>query len=969
MDKYNLRAPDITNGADLTTMHFMITNVIVTDTPLVEMPYDSRVATSNGFTDSLPRKQDSLASSVTVLIHATSSNGTTTCVRVHGYQPHLTYRYTSTMQRNLLINELQESLRIKQLSFALIEAHRMWGWVPSAKDPTQRDVEKYIKVFFPTIQTRRRAISMGTVKGCVPCESKADVTSMFFDTTNLVPSSWFRFKVPPRRHALSKRFSHSQLECEATMKSLEHVPRDDIAPILIASVDIECFSSTGGFPCATNTDDRVAIIGTAFWRFGSPIETTRVVVQCVGMCGTVEGAFEESYTTEAELLDAWRDLITVHAQAEVVIGYNTFGFDYKYMCTRAKKCIRFFHNDPVIAQRNNPLVKELESNALGQNSMNLLGWGRVDIDLYTYIKSQHKLALYKLDAVAQHFLGESKVDLPYADLFRCMATGSSGTDMARAAFYCAEDCRLPIRLLKRLAVIPDFTEMSRVTFTTIPQLVTRGQQIKVFNQIVRHAHRNGYVVNDPPATDPDGDGYEGAIVIDPSPGFYDRPVATLDFASLYPSIMLAHNMCYSTFVADQAYLSIPGVTYETHEVAQGKRYTFVTSTPGVLPAILRDLLAARKRAKKAMAQTNDADAKAIYNSRQLALKISCNSVYGFTGAVRRGMYPCVGIAESVTLCGRKLIQRTADLAVTAFRPITARVIYGDTDSVFVLIDQPGISPSEAFQHGERVANIISEQFAQDITLEMEKVYIPFLLITKKRYIGLMYEPDRSGNVAFSKMDYKGIELVRRDNCKLVKDIYYGVVNPMLHEMNPVKSVENLRAGIQRLISDIVPIDEFVITRELRKRESYTDPCQAQLVVADKITSRSGGTIVPQIGDRLPFVIIHDKALTKVNQRAEDPQYVHTHRNVQIDRMYYLLQKIHNPIHTLFLPFDTLQQQVTQIFEDARIHITNQVDQQLTIAESVGADAPPAAIDAFSIPLPAGARMRLAPKRRIAQRYN
>ena len=961
MDPYNLRVPDIPIGADLTAFEFMITNVVVSDTPPIEIPYDKRAACASGFASSLPR-QSFVQPTATVLIHATSSCGATMCVRVHGFQPHLTYRYASTSQREKLIDTLQDELRIPKLASALVAAHRMWGWVPSPSDPRQPELCKFVKVFFPSIQARRRATFLSSAGGCVPCEAKADVTSMFFDMTNLVPSSWFRFRVAPRRHAMSKRFSHAQLECEASIRVLAPVARDDIAPMLIASVDIECYSSTGGFPCASNAEDRVAIIGTAFWRVGSPIESTTVVVQCVGTCGPVDGAHPESYSTEAQLLDAWRDLIVVHAQAEIVIGYNTFGFDYKYMCARAACCNRFFYNDQVIAQRNEPLVKELESNALGQNSMNLLGWGRVDIDLYTYIKAQHKLVLYKLDAVAEHFLGDHKVDLPYAELFKCMAVGSSASEMARAAFYCAEDCRIPLRLLKRLAVIPDFVEMSRVTFTTIPQLVTRGQQIKVFNQIVRHAHRNGYVVNDSPAADPDAEGYEGAIVIEPTPGFYDRPVATLDFASLYPSIMLAHNLCHSTFVADPAHLDLPGVSYETHAVGGGKSYTFVTSTPGVLPAILRDLLAARKRAKKAMAATTDPDAKAIYNSRQLALKVSCNSVYGFTGAVKRGMYPCIGIAESVTFCGRKLIQKTAALAVDAFKPVVARVIYGDTDSVFVLLDDPLMTAADAFGHGERVAQFISDQFAQDITLEMEKVYKPLLLITKKRYIGLMHEPDRTGVVSFSKMDYKGIELVRRDNCKLVKDIYYGVVNPMLHEMDPVKSVANLRTGIARLVADLVPIDEYVITKELRKRESYVNPCQSQLIVADKISARSGGAVVPQIGDRLPFVIIANKELTKVNDRAEDPAYVKANLAAKIDRLYYLMQKVHNPIQTLFLPFDALRREVTQIFDDARIQISLQVDQQMTISAFICEGALPSSADAFALPMPVGTRMRAIPKR-------
>jgi DNA polymerase elongation subunit (family B) len=174
-------------------------------------------------------------------------------------------------------------------------------------------------------------------------------------------------------------------------------------------------------------------------------------------------------------------------------------------------------------------------------------------------------------------------------------------------------------------------------------------------------------------------------------------------------------------------------------------------------------------------------------------------------------------------------------------------------------------------------------------------------------------------------------LQQPDNCKLVKDIYYSVVNPMLHDMDPDKSVENLRTGISRLVSDVIPIEEFIITKELRKRECYTNACQSQLIVADKITLRSGGACVPQIGDRLPFVIIADKSLPKVNDRAEVPAFVAANCAVNIDRMYYLLQKIHNPIQTLFLPFNALRREVTNIFENARIELSLQIDRQLRIS--------------------------------------
>ena len=147
--------------------------------------------------------------------------------------------------------------------------------------------------------------------------------------------------------------------------------------------------------------------------------------------------------------------------------------------------------------------------------------------------------------------------------------------------------------------------------------------------------------------------YQGATVLDAQTGAYYGPIAALDFASLYPSIMRAHNLCYSTFVRPGSkYDNLPGITYE-----QIGPYRFAQDVPSLLPAVLNELAAFRKQAKKAMAKAEGTPMEAIYNGKQLAYKISMNSVYGFTGA-SKGMLPLVEIASSVTMRGRQMIEQT-----------------------------------------------------------------------------------------------------------------------------------------------------------------------------------------------------------------------------------------------------------------------------------------------------------------------
>lgn len=167
---------------------------------------------------------------------------------------------------------------------------------------------------------------------------------------------------------------------------------------------------------------------------------------------------------------------------------------------------------------------------------------------------------------------------------------------------------------------------------------------------------------------------------------------------------------------------------------------------GVLPQILEDLLSARKRAKADMKKCAEGSMEyAVQNGRQLALKISANSVYGFTGAAV-GQLPCLPIASTVTAYGRELLLKTKSYVEETYtvangHAADAIVVYGDTDSVMVKFGVGGVA--ETMPLAERVAAEVSAIFPNPVKLEFEKVYFPYLLMNKKRYAGLLWtRPDR-----------------------------------------------------------------------------------------------------------------------------------------------------------------------------------------------------------------------------------
>jgi DNA polymerase delta subunit 1 len=177
-------------------------------------------------------------------------------------------------------------------------------------------------------------------------------------------------------------------------------------------------------------------------------------------------------------------------------------------------------------------------------------------------------------------------------------------------------------------VLPNHIEMSKVTRVPLEYLITRGQSIKVFSQIAYETRKAGYLIPVLPKVQTEGT-FQGATVLEAKVGYYTRPVAGLDFASLYPSIMIAHNMCYSTVVLEEKYLNIEGFEYSSIDCGGGLICTFVQNQNGVLSGILQSLWKNRKLTKKEMNATTDPFIKTVLNAKQLAIKVSMNSIYGF----------------------------------------------------------------------------------------------------------------------------------------------------------------------------------------------------------------------------------------------------------------------------------------------------------------------------------------------------
>ena len=443
--------------------------------------------------------------------------------------------------------------------------------------------------------------------------------------------------------------------------------------------DIEACSEDGSFPNALKPRDRV----TQICAILKNNKNTEKYLFNLGTIDPIEDTIVLQYPSEKKLLLDYAQFIR-DTNPDIIVGYNIFGFDNGYLFERAKVLgitDKFNYQSKLSNYFTELKNKTLNNQQSGFNEWKMTKFiGRIHIDLLQVIKKDFKLESYKLDYVGEHFLKEGKDDVSPKEIFEAWSEDRGTREKrTRVGKYCVQDTNLCLRLFEKFSVLTNHLEMAKVTRVPLEYLITRGQSIKVFSQIAYETRKAGYLIPVLPVFEKDSK-FQGATVLEAKVGYYDKPVAGLDFASLYPSIMIAHNMCYSTVVLNDKYLNLPGVEYSAIKISDSVSYSFVQSQPGVLSGILQNLWTARKVTKREMNATKDQFLKNVLNAKQLAIKVSMNSIYGFTGAVV-GVLPCLEISQSVTGCGRQMIEQTCTLARNQFK---CEVIYGDS----VLPDTP-----------------------------------------------------------------------------------------------------------------------------------------------------------------------------------------------------------------------------------------------------------------------------------------
>ena len=548
--------------------------------------------------------------------------------------------------------------------------------------------------------------------------------------------------------------------------------------------------------------------------------------------------------------------------------------------------------------------------------------------------------------------GLAKDDVSPQDIFRMTNEGPSSR--AVIAKYCIQDCNLVHHLLRKIDVITGYVEMAKLCSVPMSFLVLRGQGIKITSYVAKKCREKGTLI---PVIEKtmSNEGYEGAIVLEPKAGLYtDNPVACVDYSSLYPSSMISENMSHDSKVwtkeydlngnmiketgeknetGGYKYDNLPNykyvdVEYDTYKYIRktaksaaiktlvGRKTCRFAQFPigkAVMPSILEELLAARKATRKMIPQHDDEFMKNVLDKRQLSIKVTANSLYGQTGAKTSSFYE-VDVAASTTATGRKLLKYAQRLIEEVYgntevdvegygRVRTkAEYIYGDTDSVFFTfnleeLDGTRITGQKALEMtiilAQQAGELATQSLKKPHDLEYEKTFLPFCLLSKKRYVGMLYETDPK--VCYRKE--MGIVLKRRDNAPIVKDVYGGIIDILMKDKDVDKAVRFLKDSLQLLVEGKCNMDKLIITKSLRGY--YKNPLQiAHKVLADRMGSRDPGN-KPASGDRIPFAYIQKTgAGLKQGDKIEHPEFIRSN-NLQLDYSFYITNQIMKPVQQVF----------------------------------------------------------------------
>ncbi|MBE8539271.1 DNA polymerase domain-containing protein [Geoglobus acetivorans] len=517
--------------------------------------------------------------------------------------------------------------------------------------------------------------------------------------------------------------------------------------------------------------------------------------------GVKMGDYEEIIHGEEREIIARFVKVIRELDPDIIVGYNQDGFDWPYLKKRAEK-----------------LSVKL---SIGRDGSELTFrggrpkiTGRLNVDLYD-LAMRLDVKVKKLENVAE-FLGRKVeiADIEAKDIYRRWTSG----DKESVFRYSRQDILNTYFIAEEL--LPMHYELSRMVRLPVDDITRIGRGKQVDWLLLSEAYRLNELAPNPREMD---EGYEGAFVLEPVRGLHEN-VYCLDFASMYPSIMIAYNISPDTYVSGAC---------DDCFVAPEVNHRFRKQPDGFFKRILQDLIRRRREVKATMSKTDrDSIDYRLLDIKQQTLKILTNSFYGYTGWSGARWY-CRACAEATTAWGRHFIKKSAEIA----RSMGFEVLYGDTDSLFVKKDDGPADSGEVEELIKRISREIP------ITIEVDEIYRTIFFVEKKRYAGLTSD---------GRLVVKGLEVRRGDWCELAKETQRSVIEIILKETNPEKALKYVREVIGRIKSGDYPLEKYIIYKGLTRKPSRYESVQAHVKAAKR--GMELGYHYP-VGTKVGFVVV------------------------------------------------------------------------------------------------------------------
>ncbi|XP_076277672.1 DNA polymerase zeta catalytic subunit isoform X2 [Lasioglossum baleicum] len=614
-------------------------------------------------------------------------------------------------------------------------------------------------------------------------------------------------------------------------------------------------------------------------------------------------------SSEEDLLNSLIVLLR-HCDADILVGWEIESHSWGYIIQRANRI--GFNNFTWQISRILKVIPILKDQASDRDNINDAKIpGRIVLDVWRIMRHEIALLNYTFENVMYHVLHE-RVSCPTFQHLTDWWRHSNVTIQWKVISHYVARVVGTLRMLLHLDIIGRTCEHARLFGIQFYEVFSRGSQFRVESMMLRLAKPLDYIAVSPsvqqrarmraPESLP--------LIMEPQSIFYTDPIVVLDFQSLYPSIIIAYNYCFSTCLGRIEHIGqyepfeFGATTLKVKKSTIQRLHGSINFTPcgvayvkpdvrlGVLPRMLMEILNTRLMVKQSMKLHGNENRvlQRILHSQQLGLKLIANVTYGYTSANFSGRMPCIEVGDSVVSKGRETLERAIKI-VESTPKWGAQVVYGDTDSLFILL--PGKSKDEAFAIGTEMADTITAANPAPVKLKFEKVLQPSILQTKKRYCGYMYESPNQKEPEFLA---KGIETIRRDGCPAATKILEKTLKILFDTKNLSLVKLYVTRQFDKILRRRISIQDLTFAKEFRGLQGYKASASVPALELTRRLMRKDPRAVPRTGERVRYVIVAGAPNQPLIQCVRTPMEVISDEGLNPNSLYYITKVIVPPLN-------------------------------------------------------------------------